>query len=161
MKTLSDGADANLVVDEKGQRVEFSGFDGDASVTYTVTDPTNGDAVIATSGEATDPVSGVRVRTDQTMSIDPTGKLTEGKTYRVTITGRQSGKVVAKDFQAPAAAAGDDSQVVPGETVENQADGQQAGVLGKNGSAIAAVVVLIAALVSTALALKTVKGRRH
>ena len=64
MKTLSDGADANLVVDEKGQRVEFSGFDGDASVTYTVTDPTNGDAVIATSGEATDPVSGVRVRTD-------------------------------------------------------------------------------------------------
>lgn len=161
MKTLSDGADANLVVDEKGQRVEFSGFDGDASVTYTVTDPTNGDAVIATSGEATDPVSGVRVRTDQTMSIDLTGKLTEGKTYRVTITGRQSGKVVAKDFQAPAAAAGDDSQVVPGETVENQADGQQAGVLGKYGSAIAAVVVLIAALVSTALALKTVKGRRH
>ena len=169
MKTLSDGADANLVVDEKGQRVEFSGFDGDASVTYTVTDPTNGDAVIATSGEATDPVSGVRVRTDQTMSIDLTGKLTEGKTYRVTITGRQSGKVVAKDFQAPAAAAGDDSQVVPGETVENPGDntsaaGQQtgvAGVLGKYGSAIAAVVVLIAALVSTALALKTVKGRRH
>ena len=169
MKTLSDGADANLVVDEKGQRVEFSGFDGDASVTYTVTDPTNGDAVIATSGEATDPVSGVRVRTDQTMSIDLTGKLTEGKTYRVTITGRQSGKVVVKDFQAPAAAAGDDSQVVPGETVENPGDntsaaGQQtgvAGVLGKNGSAIAAVVVLIAALVSTALALKTVKGRRH
>lgn len=169
MKTLSDGADANLVVDEKGQRVEFSGFDGDASVIYTVTDPTNGDAVIATSGEATDPVSGVRVRTDQTMSIDLTGKLTEGKTYRVTITGRQSGKVVAKDFQAPAAAAGDDSQVVPGETVENPGDntsaaGQQtgvAGVLGKYGSAIAAVVVLIAALVSTALALKTVKGRRH
>lgn len=169
MKTLSDGADANLVVDEKGQRVEFSGFDGDASVTYTVTDPTNGDAVIATSGEATDPVSGVRVRTDQTMSIDLTGKLTEGKTYRVTITGRQSGKVVVKDFQAPAAAAGDDSQVVPGETVENPGDntsaaGQQtgvAGVLGKYGSAIAAVVVLIAALVSTALALKTVKGRRH
>ncbi|WP_306452346.1 alkaline phosphatase [Bifidobacterium pullorum] len=169
MKTLSDGADANLVVDEKGQRVEFSGFNGDASVTYTVTDPTNGDAVIATSGEATDPVSGVRVRTDQTMSIDLTGKLTEGKTYRVTITGRQSGKVVAKDFQAPAAAAGDDSQVVPGETVENPGDntsaaGQQtgvAGVLDKTGSAIAAVVVLIAALVSTALALKTVKGRRH
>ncbi|WP_146191854.1 hypothetical protein [Bifidobacterium longum] len=48
------------------------------------------------------------------MSIDLTGKLTEGKTYRVTITGRQSDKVVAKDFQAPAAAAGDDSQVVPG-----------------------------------------------
>lgn len=169
MKALSDGADANLVVDENGQRVEFSGFDGDASVTYTVTDPTNNDAVIATSGEATDPVSGVRVRTDQTMSIDLTGKLTEGKTYRVTITGRQSGKVVAKDFQAPAAAAGDDSQVVPGETVENPGDntsaaGQQtgvAGVLGKTGSAIAAVVVLIAALVSTALALKTVKGRRH
>ena len=169
MKTLSDGADANLVVDEKGQRVEFSGFDGDASVTYTVTDPTNGDAVIATSGEATGPVSGVRVRTDQTMSIDLTGKLTEGKTYRVTITGRQSGKVVARDFRAPAAAAGDDSQVVPGETVENPGDntsaaGQQtgvAGVLGKTGSAIAAVVVLIAALVSTALALKTVKGRRH
>lgn len=169
MKALSDGADANLVVDENGQRVEFSGFDGDASVTYTVTDPTNNDAVIATSGEATDPVSGVRVRTDQTMSIDLTGKLTEGKTYRVTITGRQSGKVVAKDFQAPAAAAGDDSQVVPGETVENPGDntsaaGQQtgvAGVLGKTGSAIAAVAVLIAALVSTALALKTVKGRRH
>ena len=36
-----------------------------------------------------------------------------------------------------------------------------AGVLDKTGSAIAAVVVLIAALVSTALALKTVKGRRH
>lgn len=103
------------------------------------------------------------------MSIDLTGKLTEGKTYRVTITGRQSGKVVAKDFQAPAAAAGDDSQVVPGETVENPGDntsaaGQQtgvAGVLDKTGSAIAAVVVLIAALVSIALALKTVKGRRH
>ena len=102
------------------------------------------------------------------MSIDLTGKLTEGKTYRVTITGRQSGKVVAKDFQAPAAAAGDDSQVVPGETVENPGDNTSAaeqtggaGVLDKTGSAIAAVVVVIAALVSTALALKTVKGRRH
>lgn len=60
------------------------------------------------------------------MSIDLTGKLTEGKTYRVTITGRQSGKVVAKDFQAPAAAAGDDSQVVPGETVENPGDNTSA-----------------------------------
>lgn len=49
-------------------------------------------------------------------------------------------------------------------SVSRSAAGQQtgvAGVLDKTGSAIAAVVVVIAALVSTALALKTVKGRRH
>lgn len=164
MKTLSDGADAKLVADGNGQRIEFSGFDGDASVTYTVTDPSNADAVIATSGDANDPVSGVRVRTGQTMSIDLSGKLTEGKTYRVTINGRQSGKVVTKDFQAPAAMTGDDSQVVTGETVESQSAGQQAdvaGALGRTGSAVAALVVLVAALIAVAFVARTAKSHRR
>lgn len=168
---LSDGADAQLVSDADAdtQRVEFSGFDGDAAVSYTVSESGDNGAVVVSSDDiaksATDPISGVRVRTGQTMSIDLTGKLTEGKSYTVTITGKQSGKVVTKEFQAPADSV---SGIVPGESVENpgdgQADGQQsgvAGVLGRTGSAIIAAVVLVAALVSTALALKMVKDRRR
>lgn len=166
---LSDGADAQLVSDADTQRVEFSGFDGDAAVSYTVSESGDNGAVVVSSDDiaksATDPISGVRVRTGQTMSIDLTGKLTEGKSYTVTITGKQSGKVVTKEFQAPADSV---SGIVPGESIENpgdsQAAGQQsgvAGVLGRTGTAIAAAVVLVAALVSTALALKMVKDRRR
>lgn len=95
---LSDNAGASLVTDDEGQRIEFSGFDGDASVSYTVTDKSTS-SVIASSGDGTDSVSGVRVQTAQTMDIDLTDQLTEGNTYQVTITGLQSGKVVAKEFQ--------------------------------------------------------------
>lgn len=162
---LSDGADAQLVTDADGQRIEFSGFNGDASVSYTVTDQAG--TVLASSGDGTDTVSGVRVKTAQTMSIDLTGQLMEGETYTVTITGLQSGKVVSKEFQGPAQGASDmneGEEVVDEGTTVNNASGSESGVngvLAKTGVALIAVVVLIAALVTSALALKRIKESRR
>ncbi len=163
---LSDNADANLVIDNDGQRIEFSGFNGDASVSYTVTDTATSNVLVDSSSSSSDPsgVSGVRVKTTQTMSIDLTDQLTEGNTYSVTITGLQSGKVVTKEFQVSTTPGS--STVIEGESVDNgtatASDDETniGGVLGKTGSAMLAIVIVVAALVASALALKRIKNRQ-
>ena len=55
----------------------------------------------------------MRVKTAQTTPIALDG-VTEGSEYKLTVTGRQSGKAVTVDFQAPAANSADKNNGKPG-----------------------------------------------
>lgn len=143
------------------QRVNgLTGLNGDASFSYAVTDAATGQ-VVAQSADG-DPVSGERVRTMQTTSVDLTDKVTEGKTYKVTVTGRQTGVALDKEIQIPAQTT---SEVIPGKPTGGNAqaagDAAASGTpLSTTGAAVAGVVALMAALVSTGLAIRMIKSRR-
>ncbi len=70
------------------------------------------DKSVAASDSST-PLSGVRVKTAQTTPIALDG-VTEGSDTELTVTGRQSGKAVTVDFQAPAANSADKNNGKPG-----------------------------------------------
>lgn len=161
-KNLSAGMDFSVNVKDGKASLDVAGLNGDASFTYTVTDAAG--QVVAQSGgtEAdADPISGVRVRTTQTTSVDLTDKVAEGKAYKVTVTGRQTGTSLEKEIQIPAETT---SEVIPGKPTGGNANAagnaSAASPLGKTGVAIIGVVVLAAALVSTGLAVRTIKSRR-
>ena len=119
-KNLSAGMDFSVNVKDGKASLDVAGLNGDASFTYTVTDAAG--QVVAQSGgtEAdADPISGVRVRTTQTTSVDLTDKVAEGKAYKVTVTGRQTGTSLEKEIQIPAETT---SEVIPGKPTGGNAD---------------------------------------
>lgn len=158
-KNLSAGMDYAVNVKDGKVSLDVTGLNGDASFSYAVTDAATGQ-VVAQSVDG-DPVSGERVRTMQTTSVELTDKVTEGKTYKVTVTGRQTGVALDKEIQIPAQTT---SEVIPGKPTGGNANAagnaSAASPLGKTGVAIIGVVVLAAALVSTGLAVRTIKSRR-
>lgn len=133
------------------------------------------DQTVAASDSST-PLSGVRVKTAQTTPIALDG-VTEGSEYTLTVTGRQSGKAVTVDFQAPAANSADKNNGKPGVGAAGAdkdgviasgkvSDSAQAGpfgaaLLGKTGTAVLAVAIAIAMLVAVAMLVKTAKAAKN
>ena len=128
------------------------------------------DKTVAASDSST-PLSGVRVKTAQTTPIALDG-VTEGSEYKLTVTGRQSGKAVTVDFQAPAANSADKNNGKPGADKngviasgkvnnDTKAGPFGAALLGKTGTAVLAAAVAIAMLVAVAMLIKTAKAAKN
>lgn len=138
---------------------ESTGFNGDAVLSYELKDKSGN--VLAASDSST-PVSGVRVKTAQTTSI-ALDKVAEGNEYTLTVTGRQSGKTVTVDFQAPARDSSDEkpgdgkNDVIASGKVSNN---PKSGVLGNTGAAITIAALAIAMLAAIAMIVKTAKISR-
>ena len=95
INALSSGAKVSV----KDGVAQVTGFNGDAVLGYQLQDTETG-AVLAASNDDT-PVSGVRVATGATTTIDFNGVKgfdPSGSTYTLTVTGKQSGTKIATEF---------------------------------------------------------------
>lgn len=134
---------------------QVTGFNGDAVLGYQLQDTETG-AVLAASNDDT-PVSGVRVATGATTTIDFNGVKgfdPSGSTYTLTVTGKQSGTKIATEFGltgngasnvvvAPKTAA----KAGLGDAMENGGiAGALVGALGKTGTRILGTVMVALAL---------------
>lgn len=134
---------------------QVTGFNGDAVLGYQLQDTETG-AVLAASNDDT-PVSGVRVATGATTTIDFNGVKgfdPSGSTYTLTVTGKQSGTKIATEFGltgngasnvvvAPKTAA----KAGLGDAAENGGiAGALVGALGKTGTRILGTVMVALAL---------------
>lgn len=176
---LSDGAKVAVKKSADGKyTADATGFNGDAVLSYKLTDKASGKVVAQSADNDTNktPVAGVRVATAQTTEITlPSDfKPAEGANYTLTVTGRQSGKAVAVDF----AGAKQSSDQQPGQQNGNGTNGQSganqqgsqtvaqnsvknpAAPLGKTGATVLGAVLLALALVAGALCITFSKGRR-
>lgn len=151
INALSSGA--KVFVKDGVARV--TGFNGDAVLGYQLQDTETG-AVLAASNDDT-PVSGVRVATGATTTIDFNGVKgfdPSGSTYTLTVTGKQSGTKIATEFGltgngasnvvvAPKTAA----KAGLGDAAENGGiAGALVGALGKTGTRILGTVMVALAL---------------
>ena len=140
---------------------EITGFNGDAVLSYKLSDKSGN--VIAESDSST-PVSGVRVKTAAITDI-ALDKVAEGGEYTLTVTGRQSGKTVAVDFQGPAKQSGNLTPGANGSSNGTVAQGnvkepKNTEALGKTGATVLGFVLLALALLAGGVALKLAKDRR-
>ena len=170
-KALSDNGTVKVSAADGKFTADVDGFNGDAVLSYELKD--KNDKTVAASDSST-PLSGVRVKTAQTTPIALDG-VTEGSEYKLTVTGRQSGKAVTVDFQAPAANSADKNNGKPGAgnadkngviasgKVNNDTKAGPFGValLGKTGTAVLAAAVAIAMLVAVAMLIKTAKAAKN
>lgn len=170
-KALSDNGTVKVSAADGKFTADVDGFNGDAVLSYELKD--KNDKTVAASDSST-PLSGVRVKTAQTTPIALDG-VTEGSEYTLTVTGRQSGKAVTVDFQAPAANSADKNNGKPGagnadkngviasSKVNNdtKAGPFGAALLGKTGTAVLAAAVAIAMLVAVAMLVKTAKAAKN
>ena len=158
-KSLSNDAKTEVKLTDGKYVAESTGFNGDAVLSYELKDKSGN--VVAASDSST-PVSGVRVKTAQTTSI-ALDKVAEGNEYTLTVTGRQSGKTVTVDFQAPARDSSDEkpgdgkNDVIASGKVSNN---PKSGVLGNTGAAITIAALAIAMLAAIAMIVKTAKISR-
>ena len=170
-KALSDNGTVKVSAADGKFTADVDGFNGDAVLSYELKDKNN--AVVAKSDSST-PLSGVRVKTAQTTPIALDG-VTEGSEYTLAVTGRQSGKAVTVDFQAPAANSADKNNGKPGAgnadkngviasgkvNNDTKAGPFGAALLGKTGTAVLAAAVAIAMLVAVAMLVKTAKAAKN
>lgn len=167
-KALSDNGTVKVSAADGKFTADVDGFNGDAVLSYELKD--KNDKTVAASDSST-PLSGVRVKTAQTTPIALDG-VTEGSEYKLTVTGRQSGKAVTVDFQAPAANSADKNNGKPGADKngviasgkvnnDTKAGPFGAALLGKTGTAVLAAAVAIAMLVAVAMLIKTVKAAKN
>lgn len=170
-KALSDNGTVKVSAADGKFTADVDGFNGDAVLSYELKD--KNDKTVAASDSST-PLSGVRVKTAQTTPIALDG-VTEGSEYTLTVTGRQSGKAVTVDFQAPAANSADKNNGKPGAgnadkngviasgkvNNDTKAGPFGAALLGKTGTAVLAAAVAIAMLVAVAMLIKTVKAAKN
>lgn len=170
-KALSDNGTVKVSAADGKFTADVDGFNGDAVLSYELKDK-NGKTVAAS--DSSTPLSGVRVKTAQTTPIALDG-VTEGSEYTLTVTGRQSGKAVTVDFQAPAANSADKNNGKPGAgnadkngviasgkvNNDTKAGPFGAALLGKTGTAVLAAAVAIAMLVAVAMLIKTVKAAKN
>lgn len=158
-KSLSNDAKTEVKLADGKYVAESTGFNGDAVLSYELKDKSGN--VLAASDSST-PVSGVRVKTAQTTSI-ALDKVAEGNEYTLAVTGRQSGKTVTVDFQAPARDSSDEkpgdgkNDVIASGKVSNN---PKSGVLGNTGAAITIAALAIAMLAAIAMIVKTAKISR-
>ena len=170
-KALSDNGTVKVSAADGKFTADVDGFNGDAVLSYELKDK-NGTTVVAS--DSSTPLSGVRVKTAQTTPIALDG-VTEGSEYKLTVTGRQSGKAVTVDFQAPAANSADKNNGKPGAgnadkngviasgkvNNDTKAGPFGAALLGKTGTAVLAAAVAIAMLVAVAMLIKTAKAAKN
>lgn len=170
-KALSDNGTVKVSAADGKFTADVDGFNGDAVLSYELKD--KNDKTVAASDSST-PLSGVRVKTTQTTPIALDG-VTEGSEYKLTVTGRQSGKAVTVDFQAPAANSADKNNGKPGAgnadkngviasgkvNNDTKAGPFGAALLGKTGTAVLAAAVAIAMLVAVAMLIKTAKAAKN
>lgn len=167
-KALSDNGTVKVSAADGKFTADVDGFNGDAVLSYELKD--KNDKTVAASDSST-PLSGVRVKTAQTTPIALDG-VTEGSEYKLTVTGRQSGKAVTVDFQAPAANSADKNNGKPGADKngviasgkvnnDTKAGPFGAALLGKTGTAVLAAAVAIAMLVAVAMLIKTAKAAKN
>lgn len=170
-KSLSDNGTVKVSAADGKFTADVDGFNGDAVLSYELKD--KNDKTVAASDSST-PLSGVRVKTAQTTPIALDG-VTEGSEYKLTVTGRQSGKAVTVDFQAPAANSADKNNGKPGAgnadkngviasgkvNNDTKAGPFGAALLGKTGTAVLAAAVAIAMLVAVAMLIKTAKAAKN
>ena len=170
-KALSDNGTVKVSAADGKFTADVDGFNGDAVLSYELKD--KNDKTVAASDSST-PLSGVRVKTAQTTPIVLDG-VTEGSEYKLTVTGRQSGKAVTVDFQAPAANSADKNNGKPGAgnadkngviasgkvNNDTKAGPFGAALLGKTGTAVLAAAVAIAMLVAVAMLIKTAKAAKN
>lgn len=170
-KVLSDNGTVKVSAADGKFTADVDGFNGDAVLSYELKD--KNDKTVAASDSST-PLSGVRVKTAQTTPIALDG-VTEGSEYKLTVTGRQSGKAVTVDFQAPAANSADKNNGKPGAgnadkngviasgkvNNDTKAGPFGAALLGKTGTAVLAAAVAIAMLVAVAMLIKTAKAAKN
>lgn len=170
-KALSDNGTVKVSAADGKFTADVDGFNGDAVLSYELKD--KNDKTVAASDSST-PLSGVRVKTAQTTPIALDG-VTEGSEYTLTVTGRQSGKTVTVDFQAPAANSADKNNGKPGAgnadkngviasgkvNNDTKAGPFGAALLGKTGTAVLAAAVAIAMLVAVAMLVKTAKAAKN
>lgn len=170
-KALSDNGTVKVSAADGKFTADVDGFNGDAVLGYELKD--KNDKTVAASDSST-PLSGVRVKTAQTTPIALDG-VTEGSEYTLTVTGRQSGKAVTVDFQAPAANSADKNNGKPGAgnadkngviasgkvNNDTKAGPFGAALLGKTGTDVLAAAVAIAMLVAVAMLVKTAKAAKN
>lgn len=170
-KALSDNGTVKVSAADGKFAADVDGFNGDAVLGYELKD--KNDKTVAASDSST-PLSGVRVKTAQTTPIALDG-VTEGSEYTLTVTGRQSGKAVTVDFQAPAANSADKNNGKPGAgnadkngviasgkvNNDTKAGPFGAALLGKTGTDVLAAAVAIAMLVAVAMLIKTAKTAKN
>lgn len=170
-KALSDNGTVKVSAADGKFTADVDGFNGDAVLGYELKD--KNDKTVAVSDSST-PLSGVRVKTAQTTPIALDG-VTEGSEYTLTVTGRQSGKAVTVDFQAPAANSADKNNGKPGAgnadkngviasgkvNNDTKAGPFGAALLGKTGTDVLAAAVAIAMLVAVAMLIKTAKAAKN
>ena len=170
-KALSGNGTVKVSAADGKFTADVDGFNGDAVLSYELKD--KNDKTVAASDSST-PLSGVRVKTAQTTPIALDG-VTEGSEYKLTVTGRQSGKAVTVDFQAPAANSADKNNGKPGAgnadkngviasgkvNNDTKAGPFGAALLGKTGTAVLAAAVAIAMLVAVAMLIKTAKAAKN
>ncbi|NMF02917.1 alkaline phosphatase [Bifidobacterium boum] len=151
INALSSGAKVFV----KDGVAQVTGFNGDAVLGYQLQDTETG-AVLAASNDDT-PVSGVRVATGATTTIDFNGVKgfdPSGSTYTLTVTGKQSGAKIATEFGltgngasnvvvAPKTAA---KAGLGGATENGGIAGALVGALGKTGARILGTVMVALAL---------------
>ncbi|RSX50064.1 alkaline phosphatase [Bifidobacterium callimiconis] len=163
---LSDGATVTAK-DNKNQVFDIAGFNGDAVLRYELKDK---DGKVVSASDASTPLSGLRVKTAGTTTLDLSKFITSDAQYTLTVTGQQSGKTVEiKDFAGPNGTEGNGAADVNpnGGAADNGkpvASGKvtapkQNGVLGKTGATVLGVALLALALVAGGLAIKFAKSR--
>ena len=159
---LSSNAEVKVNANNGAYTAEATGFDGDAVLSYELKDKTSG-KTLATSDSST-PVSGVRVKTAQSTGI-ALDSITEGGEYTLTVTGRQSGKTVSFDFQAPAQGSSDtkaDNTKPSGTIASGKAqNGAEQNTLGKTGAALIAIALAAAIMAALAMLIKTAKAAKN
>ena len=159
---LSSNAEVKVNANNGAYTAEATGFNGDAVLSYELKDKTSG-KTLATSDSST-PVSGVRVKTAQSTGIALDG-ITEGGEYTLTVTGRQSGKTVSFDFQAPAQGSSDtkaDNTKLSGTIASGKAqNGAEQNTLGKTGAALIAIALAAAIMAALAMLIKTAKAAKN
>ncbi|MBW3079479.1 alkaline phosphatase [Bifidobacterium simiiventris] len=185
-KALSDSAKVEVKKSADGKYfAEANGFNGDAVLSYKLTDKASGKVVAQSADNDTNktPVAGVRVATAQTTEITLPADFTpaEGANYTLTVTGRQSGKAVAVDFAGQKASAEQQPGVEPnnggaqgqqnGQSGKTDAKGNQtvasgevknpAAPLSKTGSAVLGIALLVLALGAGALCIRFAKSSRR
>ena len=159
---LSSNAEVKVNANNGAYTAEATGFNGDAVLSYELKDKTSG-KTLATSDSST-PVSGVRVKTAQSTGI-ALDSITEGGEYTLTVTGRQSGKTVSFDFQAPAQGSSDtkaDNTKPSGTIASGKAqNGAEQNTLGKTGAALIAIALAAAIMAALAMLIKTAKAAKN
>lgn len=157
---LSADAEVKVNANNGAYTAEATGFNGDAVLSYELKDKSTGKTL--TASDASTPVSGVRVKTAQATSIALDG-VEEGGEYTLTVTGRQSGKAVSFDFQAPAKGSSDKTDKTDKNTgIIASGKAQTTGsrnTLGKTGTTVLAIALVAALMAAVAMLVKTVKSR--
>ena len=160
---LSADAEVKVNANDGAYTAEATGFNGDAVLSYELKDKATGKTLAAS--DSSTPVSGVRVKTAQSTGIALDG-ITEGGEYTLTVTGRQSGKTVSFDFQAPAQGSsantkGNGSAKPNGTIASGKAETAGGNVLGTTGTAVLAIALAAALMAAIAMLIRTAKAAKN